>query len=89
MLPAASDGMSSAATGPRECTNIAGNEVRANARPYGRSVRRVPCIGHPLPGAARARFSPDKWERWILAPSGHERDWQRVFRADADDAPAI
>jgi hypothetical protein len=52
-------------------------------------VRRSLRIGRPLPGASRARSSPDKWICWILSPEGHGADWLRVFHAGPEDRHAI
>jgi hypothetical protein len=40
----------------------------------------VPTVGQPLPRAAEAYTTPEKWTDWILADRGHGREWARVFR---------
>jgi hypothetical protein len=38
-----------------------------------------PEIGQPLPRAADAYATAEKWRGWILAERGHGPDWARVF----------
>jgi hypothetical protein len=46
-------------------------------------------IGAPLPRAADAYTTHDKWTRWILASRGHGSEWARVLLAQPWDATAI
>jgi len=48
-----------------------------------------PETGQPLPRAADARATADKWQGWILAAPGHAREWARVFDVGPDDSEGI
>lgn len=48
-----------------------------------------PTIGQPMPRAADAHSSGQKWARWILAAHGHGPEWARVFRAGVEDRERI
>lgn len=45
----------------------------------------APIIGLPLPRAAYAYMTAEKWTAWILADRGHGREWAQVFRVRQDD----
>jgi hypothetical protein len=48
-----------------------------------------PCVGQPLPSAADAYATREKWDRWILADRGHGQEWARVFRVGPADIERI
>jgi hypothetical protein len=48
-----------------------------------------PNIGQPLPRAADAYSTPEKWDQWILADRGHGQEWARVFRVDPADIERV
>lgn len=48
-----------------------------------------PETGQPLPRAADAHTTADKWQGWILAAQGHGREWTRVFDVGPDDSEGI
>lgn len=48
-----------------------------------------PTTGQPIPRAADAYTTADKWEGWILAPDGHGKDRARVFHVGTEDAEQI
>ncbi|MGH2988538.1 MAG: DUF6883 domain-containing protein [Solirubrobacterales bacterium] len=48
-----------------------------------------PTMGQPMPRAADAHATADKWRGWILAPHGHGADWARVFHAGPEDGERI
>ena len=48
-----------------------------------------PTIGQPLPHAADAYATADKWQGWILAAAGHGDEWARVFHAGPQDTELI
>jgi hypothetical protein len=48
-----------------------------------------PTIGQPMPRAADAHATADKWRGWILAGHGHGEDWARVFHAGPGDGELI
>ena len=54
-----------------------------------RDAMPFPTIGQPMPRAADAYATPEKWRGWILAPQGHGRDWARVFGAGAKDSERL
>lgn len=41
-----------------------------------------PTVGDPLPRAAEAWCTREKWNDWILAAHGHGPEWSRVFHID-------
>jgi Domain of unknown function (DUF6883) len=49
----------------------------------------TPIIGLPLPRAADAYVTSDKWTNWVLSERGHGQEWARVFRVDIDDSEQI
>src|SRR4051794_12606620 len=48
-----------------------------------------PAIGQPMPRAANAFATVDKWLGWILASTGHGEEWGRVFHAGPRDSERI
>lgn len=48
-----------------------------------------PEIGQPLPRAADAHATGDKWRGWILAAQGHGPEWARVLDVEPDDSEQI
>jgi hypothetical protein len=48
-----------------------------------------PTTGQPMPRAADAYATADKWKGWILAADGHGKDWARVFHVGTADAEQI
>jgi hypothetical protein len=48
-----------------------------------------PKIGQPMPRAAYAHASPDKWRGWILAARGHGSEWACVFDVAPEDSGRI
>jgi hypothetical protein len=48
-----------------------------------------PTIGQPMPRAADAYSTAEKWQGWILAAAGHGEEWARVFRAGPQDSERI
>jgi len=48
-----------------------------------------PTVGHPMPRAADAYATEDKWQRWILAAHGHGEEWARVFGVGANDSGRV
>jgi hypothetical protein len=54
-----------------------------------------PTIGQPMPRAADAYATADKWRGWILAAGGHGEEWARVlewarvFHAGPQDSERI
>jgi hypothetical protein len=48
-----------------------------------------PEIGRPLPRAADAYTTDDKWRGWILAERGHGHEWARVFGVGPNDSEEI
>jgi hypothetical protein len=46
------------------------------------SAMPTPTIGEPLPRAAEAYATPEKWRDWIFAEHGHGPEWARVFHVD-------
>jgi hypothetical protein len=48
-----------------------------------------PTLGQPMPRAAEAYATADKWHRWILAAAGHGDEWTRVFHAGPQDSKRI
>jgi hypothetical protein len=49
----------------------------------------LPTIGQPMPRAAEAFTTEDKWRGWILAAHGHGEDWARVFDVGPDSSSRI
>lgn len=45
----------------------------------------LPTIGQPLPRAADAYTTGEKWQHWILAAHGHGPQWARVFATTVRD----
>lgn len=45
-----------------------------------------PTVGQPMPRAADAHATAEKWRGWILAAHGHGEDWARVFHAGPEDS---
>lgn len=48
-----------------------------------------PTIGQPMPRAADAYATEDKWQRWILARHGHGDAWARVFGVGPADSGRV
>lgn len=48
-----------------------------------------PVLGQPLPRAAEAHSTEDKWDGWILAVPGHGAEWARVFAVTTGDRELI
>lgn len=48
-----------------------------------------PTVGQPMPRAADAYATEDKWRRWILAAPGHGEDWARVFAVGRNDSVRV
>lgn len=48
-----------------------------------------PTVGQPMPRAADAYSTADKWRGWILAARGHGEDWARVFDIGPDDGEQL
>jgi hypothetical protein len=48
----------------------------------------TPTLGQPLPRAAEAYTTPEKWTDWILADRGHGLEWARVFSIGPSDTQA-
>lgn len=55
-----------------------------------------PTVGQPMPRAADAHATAEKWRGWILAAHGHGEDWARVHAGPEDSeriwaaiAPAV
>lgn len=48
-----------------------------------------PEIGQPLPRAADAYATGEKWRGWVFAEHGHGREWARVFNVGAEDSERI
>ena len=48
-----------------------------------------PTIGQPLPRAAEAHASKQKWTGWILAARGHGPEWERVFGVGSKDSERV
>lgn len=48
-----------------------------------------PQIGQPLPRAADAYATGDKWRGWVLATHGHGPEWASVFDAGPGDEGQI
>jgi hypothetical protein len=48
-----------------------------------------PKIGQPLPRAADAYATAEKWRGGILAEHGHGPEWARVFNVGPDDSERI
>jgi hypothetical protein len=48
-----------------------------------------PTTGQPMPRAADAYATADKWQGWILAAAGHGGEWARVFHVGSEAAGQI
>jgi hypothetical protein len=48
-----------------------------------------PTIGQPMPRAANADATADKWQGRILATAGHRQECERVFHAGPPDGERI